>query len=36
MRDCLVLLMHVIVTVIRLAKPGGFRSVLAESVLIRL
>lgn len=35
MRDCLVLLVHVIVTVIRLAKPGGFRSVLAESVLIR-
>ena len=35
MRHCLVLLVHVIVTAIRLAKQGGFRSVLAESVLIR-
>ena len=35
MRDYLVLLVHVIVNVIRLAEPGGFRSVLAESVLIR-
>ena len=30
-----VLLLHSIVTLIRMAKPGGFRSVLAESVLIR-
>ena len=35
MSDFLVLLLHSIVTLIRLAKPGGFRSVVAESVLIR-
>ena len=35
MRDLLVLLLHLIVTVVRLAKPGGFCSVVAESVLIR-
>lgn len=35
MRDFLVLLLHLILTMIRLAKPGGFRSVIAESVLIR-
>jgi transposase InsO family protein len=34
-RDLLVLLLHLIVTVIRLAKPGGFGNVVAESVLIR-
>src|SRR5438445_12181478 len=35
MRDVVVLLLHVIVTVIRLAKPCGFRSVVAESALLR-
>ena len=35
MRDFLVLLVHLIVTIVRLIKPGGFRSVVAESVLIR-
>lgn len=35
MRDFLLLLIHLIVTMIRLAKPGWFRSVVAESVLIR-
>src|SRR5215467_12700321 len=35
MRDFLVLLLHSIVTMIRLTKPGGFRSVIAESVLVR-
>src|SRR5712671_6208858 len=35
MRDYLVLLLHLIVTVVRVAKPGGFRSVVAESVLVR-
>src|SRR5215467_6252611 len=35
MRDFLVLLIHLIVTVIRLGRPGGLRSVVAESVLIR-
>ena len=35
MSDFLVLVVHFIVTVFRLAKPGGPRSVLAESVLVR-
>ena len=35
MRDILVLFVHVIVTVFRLARPGGFRSVIAESALVR-
>jgi putative transposase len=35
MRDLLVLLLHLIVTIVRLGKPGGFRSVVAESVLLR-
>jgi putative transposase len=35
MRDGLVLLIHLIVTVVRLGKPGGVRSVVAESVLLR-
>src|SRR5712671_862284 len=35
MRDYLVLLLHLIVTVVRVAKPGGFRSVVAESVLVK-
>jgi Protein of unknown function (DUF2934) len=30
MRDCLILLIHLIVTVVRLARPGGLRSVLAR------
>ena len=35
MRDFIVLFVHVIVTVLRLAGPGGLRSVIAESALIR-
>jgi hypothetical protein len=35
MRDILILLVHLIVTVARLAKPGGLRSEVAESVLVR-
>src|SRR5258708_482230 len=35
MRDIFALFLHVIVTVIRLARPGGLRSVVAESVLVR-
>ena len=35
MRDFLVLLIHLIVTVIRLGRPGGLRSVVAESILVR-
>ena len=31
MRDFLVLLLHLIVTIVRLIKPGGYRSVVAES-----
>src|ERR687898_649155 len=35
MRDFLILCVHVIVTLARLARPGGLRSVVAESVLVR-
>jgi putative transposase len=35
MRDFLILFVHVIVTVARVARPGGLRSVVAESVLVR-
>src|SRR5262245_32653505 len=35
MRDFLILFVHVIVTLARLARPGGLRSVVAESVLVR-
>jgi putative transposase len=35
MRDIFTLFLHVIVTIIRLGQPGGLRSVVAESVLMR-
>src|SRR5947208_16418006 len=35
MRDIFALFLHVIVTVARLARPGGLRSVVAESVLVK-
>ena len=35
MRDFLVLVVHLLVTMVRLAKPGGLSTVLAESVLLR-
>jgi hypothetical protein len=35
MRDLLILIVHSITTVIRLAKPGGLRAVVAESVLAK-
>src|SRR5215472_8905114 len=35
MRDLVILFVHLIVTVVRLAGPGGLRSVVAESVLVR-
>lgn len=35
MYDLVVLLLHVFVTVIRVAKPGGVRRVAAESVMLR-
>src|SRR6059036_1863421 len=35
MHDIFVLFVHIIATVFRLAKPGGWRSVIAESALVR-
>lgn len=35
MRDFLILFIHLIITVVRLGLPGGLRSVVAESVLVR-
>jgi len=35
MPDFLILFVHLVVTVARLAGPGGLRSVVAESVLVR-
>ena len=35
MRDFVILFIHLIVTVVRLALPGGLRSIVAESVLVR-
>ena len=35
MRDFAVVFIHLIVTLARLARPGGLRSVVAESVLVR-
>src|SRR5262245_45266111 len=34
-RDILVVFIHVVVTWVRLSTPGGFRSVVSESVLVR-
>src|SRR5262250_2629522 len=35
MRDFLILFVHLLGIVVRLARPGGLRSVVAESVLVR-
>src|SRR5262250_3778172 len=35
MHDVLILFIHLIVTVVRLARPGGLRSVVAESLLVK-
>ena len=35
MFDVAILFVHLIVTMVRLARPGGLRSVVAESVLVR-
>ena len=35
MRDFAIVFVHLIVTLVRLARPGGLRSVVAESVLVR-
>jgi hypothetical protein len=34
-RDLAVLFLHLLATVVRLAGPGGMRSVVAESVLVK-
>ena len=36
MRDVVILFVHLIVTVVRLARPGGLRSFVAESVLVKV
>ncbi len=36
MRDILIFILHLLVTVVRLMRPGGIRSIVAESVLLRL
>ena len=35
MREIVILFVHLIVTVVRLTRPGGLRSVVAESVLVK-
>jgi hypothetical protein len=35
MRDVVILFVHLIVIVVRLVRPGGLRSVVAESVLVK-
>lgn len=35
MRDLVILFVHLIVTIARLARPGGLRAVVAESILIK-
>src|SRR5436190_17111512 len=35
MRDLILLLIHIVVTVLRVVRPGGVRAVIAESVLIK-
>jgi hypothetical protein len=35
MRDLVVLFVHLIVTFVRLARPGGLRSVVAESMFVK-
>jgi hypothetical protein len=35
MRDLFILIVHLITTVIRLSKPGGLRTVVAESMLAK-
>ena len=35
MRDLVILFIHLITTLARLAKPGGIRSVIAESLLVK-
>jgi hypothetical protein len=34
-RDIVIVFVHLIVTLVRLTRPGGLRSVVAESVLVK-
>ncbi len=35
MRDLILLVVHIVTTVLRVVRPGGVRSVIAESVLTK-
>src|SRR5215470_16606819 len=35
MREVAIVIVHLIVTMVRLSRPGGLRSVVAESVLVK-
>ena len=35
MRDVVILFLHLIASVVRLARPGGLRAVVAESLLLK-
>src|SRR2546427_11928676 len=35
MRDLMLLSVHIVTTLVRLARPGGVRSVVAESILLK-
>jgi len=35
MRDVAIVILHLIVTMVRMARPGGLRSVVAKSVLVK-
>ena len=35
MREIVILIVHLVVTVVRLTRPGGLHSVVAESLLIK-
>ena len=35
MRDLVILFVHLVVTLARLARPGGLRSVVAESISVK-
>ena len=35
MRDVVIVFLDLVVTMVRLARPGGYRSVIAESVLVK-
>jgi hypothetical protein len=35
MRDAIIVSLHAVIVVFRLARPGGVRSIIAESVLLK-